>query len=584
MFARIPSEHHSVEKKLWKNASKLALMKLGSNATSSRDLASIVESETAAVQLHESMSMKRVFNKRAKEKKVETLGEIVLKFLQSGPTQTTLMHAVNNRRDISISRCNGMVIAAQMLKSAESAIWYQLKILATIAESQQRNGGYVHYMSNLQGIGAKAVRKLQDSWKTLCHYVVDLCLSWIQSLNSSSNNVDPLNSPSSILMGMSVLVQDFLPHDLGLIKDSNMIHLLQRLSESDSPMFASLAIKCTSLIIQRCCSIDWQSDSLLIDKETQAEINDAISTALPGLISIIYTQICRIAPTSAIPKFPESDFSSAPTWLLTAPLCCDRTEGGLVCKNIHLTSTFSVSAWVFRSKESSKDGVLISKVGNTNCAFKSLIVTMESGSITAVVETVKEESSSKIEVKLSSAPLKVAVWTHFLLTSDSDVKNICLYINGTIAQTEALPDCLCVSSNDTVNHHPVYIGQPPIYLPKLRSLSCRITNVCIFHCALGQTQALSLFESTAPSVSSTMTLQAGRLLGALCRKARSLLADNGKRGIEILLAQGILSPLMRLMFKATSMTVRLASTQAFCIIAPFAMPRFAKNNIPSIFF
>ena len=551
-------------------------MKLGSKISTGRDLASIVESETAAVQLHESMSMKRAFIQRAKEKRVQSLGEMLLQFLQNGPTSESLMRVIQNRKHVSQSRCNGMLLASQMLK-AESDTTNQFKILATVAESQQRTAGHVHFMSNLQGISASALKQLRDSWKTLCQHVVQSCLSWIQSLSaatSTESSLSPSTLISLILMGMSIVVQDFLPNDLGIIKDTNLIHLLQRLSESDSSKLANLAIKCTSMIMQRCCSIDWQSDSLLIDKETQAEINDAVSTALPGLISIIYTQICRIAPAGAIPMLPESVCSSTPTWLLTEPLCCDRAEGGIVSGSTSLSSSFSLSAWVFRPNESSMDGILIMKGGNEKSIFKYLSVTMELGRIVAIIEVLNEDLSN-VEVRVCSGPVSTGAWTHILLSSDPNAKNLTLYIDGKMAQMVALPERLCTpDSSDTVNAHPLYFGQPPVYLPKQQTLLCRVANACIFHCALDATQALELFESTAPSASSITTSQVGKLLGALCRKARSLLADNGKRGIEILLAQGILSPLMRLMFKATSTTVRLASSQAFYIIAPFAMPRF----------
>ena len=125
--------------------------------------------------------------------------------------------------------------------------------------------------------------------------------------------------------------------------------------------------------------------------------------------------------------------------------------------------------------------------------------------------------------------------------------------------------------------------QAPSYAAVDRAAHCAVTQTCTFPSTLTAEAVAKIVEETAPdgadkpmgqtAAHTCSNAEAVSLIGTLCRKARSLKAEKGKQGLERLLSQGILSPLLSLTFKGSSATVRLAAAKATCLLLPYSSPR-----------
>jgi len=91
---------------MWKSAATLARLKFSTKSLSGKSLSmdEVASAGSTQQQIHEAALLKRCLQQKAKERKVMSLGESILYFLQMGPDLDALMRASAARSSMASYR------------------------------------------------------------------------------------------------------------------------------------------------------------------------------------------------------------------------------------------------------------------------------------------------------------------------------------------------------------------------------------------------------------------------------------------------------------------------------------------------
>ena len=354
-----PTDTH--EKKLWQNAAVVARMKLLPNAN--KELASVAKTVTAEQQLHNAVSIKRNILQRAKDEKSITLADSILQFLQAARLDIEeLFDECDSRNSFASFRTSIFKMAIEMWKQ-EVSIDRKIRILMATAEACKSNvmGVDVHFLAGLTGASKAKIARVESAWKAFSNLIIASSLGWVDECDENCEEAS--DTYRALVQGLRVLVQDFRPSDLQAIKEIGLIHFLSKLTSCSRLSLRKFALKCAVFVFYRCCNTDIKATgSFLLERTTQAEIEDASRTLLPALIEVVLAHIQRAA--SSIEKVEESASALAISKrVLQKCVVIDPSEPGFIISPFLVPTTHSFSFWLWRPTEDVLDGTIFVKTG-----------------------------------------------------------------------------------------------------------------------------------------------------------------------------------------------------------------------------
>lgn len=510
----------NTRKKLWLAVAKLAAVQapVSGNSPSSGSGSFQKVADRAATQkwLHDAIKYRADIARQSKDKKVLSLVETIVQFVQRGPPTAALVATIAVREEAASARSSGFEGFARLVSDVAS-MGDKARIFAALFDALHESSD-VHYAAGLQGCSSTVMQLVQGTWKALVHQLILDSREWLQTCDFSSKNKNP--TLNGLVCALSVVIQDFRVSDVELLRDVGLIGLLASTIQSPNKILRTLSFKCVEIIIDRCCI---QEVSAVHDEETQSDTDavlkstDAADILLPGLLTIISSQLnLAAANNSVILSAPQKPLAFVlgvqAEWLLEPTITCDPTEPGFVLPHRFIPTSHTLGLWLWRPT-GVKSGTLIVKAGPiagsaAGAPWSSIVTHLVNGCIALTISDGNKLDGFSI---VTTKPAATDGWTHFAYVIDAASGKVHLYLNGEAEATKDLPAVLysrkagnAVDAASTdLNGHPIYFGQAPSSATSLRAAKCALSRVAVVARPLDPVAISSMPADTAIRSSSS---------------------------------------------------------------------------------